>query len=68
MQMPMPICDANLSRENLVPYVSSDLNLDMWTLKRRGWGEENFPYHWPLKATLCSLEKPVTMTDFLLTV
>lgn len=27
-------------------------------------GEERFPYHWPLKATPCPLEKLVTMTNF----
>lgn len=64
MQMAVPICDANLSRENLVPYASSDLNLDV-DLKKRG-GEECFPYHWLRKATPCSFEKLVTMTGFLL--
>lgn len=65
MQMAMPICDASLSRENLVPYASSDLNSDIWTKKKIG-GEENFPYHWPLKPLSAHSKKLVTMTDFLL--
>lgn len=88
MQMAVPICDANWSRENLVPFASCEPSQttnspgvflvrltaqhsrdpSKWTQLRyvdlKKGGEKPFPYHRPLKATPCPLEKLVTMTDF----